>query len=86
MFNEARLRPTQEAPMPKNEAPLFYISSKGVREDVNELHLARFGNAIRLIEREGPANPNHENLERLRAVFERRQTEWEAANPDKVQR
>lgn len=61
---------------------LFYISSKGEQLDPGELHLARFGNAVRLIEREGPANPNYANLARLKEVFERRQAEWEAANPE----
>lgn len=64
--------------------PLVYISSKGERLDPEELHLARFGNAIRLIEREGSANPNHENLDRLREVFQRRQAAWDAEHPDQA--
>lgn len=63
---------------------LIYISSKGEHHDPEELHLARFGNGIRLIEREGPANPNYENLDKLRAVFERRQAAWDAAHPDQA--
>lgn len=61
---------------------LFYISSKGEKLDPEELHLARFGNAIRLIEREGAGNPNHENVTALKEVFERRQAAWDAAHPD----
>jgi hypothetical protein len=64
--------------------PLVYISSKGERFDPEELHLARFGNGIRLIEREGRMNPNFENLDALRAVFKRRQDEWDAAHPDQA--
>jgi len=60
---------------------LFYISSKGEREDPEELHLARFKNGLRLIEREGPANPNYENLEKLQAIYDRRQAAWDAAHP-----
>lgn len=63
---------------------LIYISSKGERFDPETLHLARFGNGIRLIEREGPANPNFANLDALREVFARRQAAWEAENPDQA--
>lgn len=64
-----------------NDDVLYYISSNGDQLLPGELHLARFSNALRLIEREGRANPNHANLARLKAVFAQRQAEWEAANP-----
>lgn len=64
--------------------PLVYISSKGERLDPETLHLARFGNGIRLIEREGAANPNYVNLAALKAIFKRRQDEWDAAHPDQA--
>lgn len=63
---------------------LVYISTKGERLDPEELHLARFGNGLRLIEREGRGNPNFENLAALREVFERRQAAWEAENPERA--
>lgn len=64
---------------------LVYISSKGEEIDPEELHLARFGNGIRLIEREGSANPNFSNLEALREVFTRRQAAWDEEHPDQAQ-
>lgn len=82
MFTDAASWPT-EAHMPKTE-PLFYISTKGEMLDPGELHLARFSNGIRLIEREREANPNWENLPRLKEIFERRQKEWDAAHPDEA--
>lgn len=60
---------------------LTYISSKGEAHDPETVHLARFYNGLKLIEREGPTNPNHANLAALKAVYERRQAAWEAANP-----
>lgn len=79
MSYDHRLLPaTQEARMSK----LFYISSKGERIDPEELHLARFKNGLGLIEREGPANPNHENLVALKEIFERRQAAWDADHPN----
>lgn len=60
---------------------LIYISSKGEEIDPETIHLARFGNGIRLIEREGPVNPNWDNKAALKEVFERRQAAWDAANP-----
>lgn len=65
---------------------LVYISSKGIEEDPEQLHLARFGNALRLVEREGRGNPNFENLDALRAVFKRRQDAWDADHPGEVPR
>lgn len=62
--------------MPK----LTYYSSKGEAQDPETLHLSRFKNGLKLIEREGPANRNHKNLDALRAVYERRQAAWDAEN------
>jgi hypothetical protein len=60
---------------------LVYVSSSGEAHDPETLHLARYANGLRLIEREGPINPNHVNLAALKAVYERRQAAWDAANP-----
>lgn len=77
MSPQRRLR-TQEATMSET---LVYISSNGDRHDPEELHLARFANGLKLIEREGRSNPNYENLGRLQAVYDRRKAEWDAAHP-----
>jgi hypothetical protein len=68
-----------------SDQPIFYHGSQGAQL-VADMHLAHLGNAVRKIERVGPAHEDFENLDAIKAVFERRQAEWEAANPDKVQR
>lgn len=65
--------------MPKFK--LVYISSKGEVLDPETVHLARFANGLRLIEREGRANPNFPHLPELKEVYERRQAAWDAEHP-----
>lgn len=60
--------------------PPFYHGSKG-QQDVEQMHLAHLGNAVRKIERMGDADPNYPQLAEIKAVFERRQAAWEAAHP-----
>lgn len=65
--------------MPK----LTYYSSKGEALDPETLHLARFKNGLRLVEREGESNRNFKNLDALKTVYERRQEEWDAGLADR---
>jgi hypothetical protein len=65
--------------------PVYYHGSKGAQL-VEEMHLAHLGNAIRKIERMGAIDPNFENLEAIKAIFKRRQDEWDAEHPGEIPR
>lgn len=62
------------------DEPLYYHGSKE-SQLVEEMHLAHLKNAVAKIERMGERDVNFPNLEKIRAVYERRQAEWDAANP-----
>lgn len=63
------------------DAPILYHGSKGT-ELVADMHLAHLGNAVRKIERMGSAHEDFANLAEIKAIFERRQAEWDAAHPE----
>jgi hypothetical protein len=72
--------PALEGDQPMSEGPVLYHGSKGV-ELVEEMHLAHLGNAVRKIERNHD-HPDHGNLSAIKAIFERRQAEWDRDHPE----
>lgn len=63
---------------------VIYYGSQGAQV-VGEMHLSHLANAIFKIERQGPRNENHANLAKIKAIYDRRKAEWDAANPPEAQ-